>query len=71
MSCVYLDDILVTGKMEEHLQTLDTVLTRLEEAGLQLKEKKCSLINASVSRIPRPRFFFKDSALQKKRFEQS
>jgi len=42
---VYLDDILVSGKTEEeHIQRLDTVRTRLEEAGLQLKQKKCSFM---------------------------
>ncbi len=46
---VYLDDILVTGVTdEEHLQTLDVVLTRLQDAGLYIKgtnvnsfKKKC------------------------------
>ena len=33
--CVYLDDILVTGRSEEeHLQTLESVLSRLEQVGL-------------------------------------
>ena len=36
--CVYLDDILVTGAIEqEHLQNLDEVLSRLEAAGMRLK----------------------------------
>ena len=36
---VYLDDILVTGPSEEeHLSSLKQVLTRLQEAGLRLKE---------------------------------
>ena len=35
---VYLDDILVTGATEqEHLKNLDTVLSRLETAGMHLK----------------------------------
>ncbi len=46
---VYLDDILVTGVTdEEHLQTLNVVLTRLQDAGLYIKgtnvnsfKKKC------------------------------
>ena len=47
--CVYLDDILVTGTTkEEHLQRLDTVLQRLEEAGLRLKQGKCSFLLESV-----------------------
>ena len=46
---VYADDILVTGKTEqEHLQTLDAVLTRLEAAGLRLKQTKCTFMKPSV-----------------------
>ena len=40
----YLDDILITGVTdEEHLQNLDTVLSRLKEHGLQLKKGKCQI----------------------------
>lgn len=40
--CVYLDDILITGKTEaEHLQILDKVLSRLQEAGVRLRQSKC------------------------------
>ena len=47
---VYLDDVLITGKTdEEHLKTLDTVLTRLKEAGLRLKKMKCSFMADSVT----------------------
>ena len=47
--CVYLDDILVTGQSEaDHLRNLDTVLTRLEEAGIRLKPKKCLFMLPSV-----------------------
>ena len=46
--CVYIDDILVTGASEqEHLQTLDEVLTRLGEAGLKLKRSKCFFLQMS------------------------
>ena len=39
---VYIDDILITGETdEEHLQNLDTVISRLEKEGLRLKLKKC------------------------------
>ena len=39
---VYIDDILVVGTSEEeHLRTLDAVLTRLEAAGMRLKLSKC------------------------------
>ena len=48
-TCVYLDDILVTGKTEsEHIQNLEEVLTRLEKAGLRLKKQKCSFMLPSV-----------------------
>ena len=47
--CVYIDDILVTGETEqEHLQTLDEVLTRLSKAGLKLKQTKCAFTQPSV-----------------------
>ena len=39
---VYLDDIFMTGKNDkDHLQTLDQVLQRLQNAGLCLKRSKC------------------------------
>ena len=45
----YIDDILVTGStLEEHLQNLDAVLTRLEEARLRLNLKKCSFLQPSL-----------------------
>ena len=38
--CVYLDDILVTGKTEaDYLSNLYTVLTRLDDVGVHLKQK--------------------------------
>ena len=46
---VYIDDILITGvSKEEHLATLDQVLTRLETAGLRLKLPKCAFLRPSV-----------------------
>ena len=46
---VYLDDILITGQSEgEHLQRLDEVLTRLETAGLRLRQNKCTFMQSSV-----------------------
>ena len=46
---VYLDDMLITGRTdEEHLATLETVLGRLEQAGLRLQRKKCYYMMSSV-----------------------
>lgn len=45
---VYLDDILVTGRTEEHLSNLDAVLGRLEDAGMQAKQEKCELMPTEV-----------------------
>ena len=40
--CVYFDDISITGStLEEHLQNLDNVLTKIEKAGLKLNHSKC------------------------------
>ena len=48
--CVYLDDILVTGAIEEeHLANLAQVLQRLETAGMRLKCQKCAFLLPSVS----------------------
>ena len=48
-TCVYLDDILVTGKTEsEHIKNPEEVLIRLKKAGLRLKKQKCSFMLPSV-----------------------
>ena len=47
--CVYIDDILIMGRDDlEHLQTLDTVLLRLQSAGMRLKKAKCEYLKPSV-----------------------
>ena len=47
--CVYLDDILITGKTEsDHLKNLEAVLARLEEADMRLKQKKCGFMLPNV-----------------------
>ena len=48
--CVYLDDILVSGKDEkDHEKNLDLVFTVLSDAGLKLKREKCLLAQDSVT----------------------
>ena len=37
----YIDDILVSADVEEHIKNLDMVLKRLEKAGVTLKREKC------------------------------
>ena len=47
--CVYIDDILVTGRTEEeHLKHLLEVLRRLQAAGMRLKREKCFFLLPSV-----------------------
>ena len=47
---VYLDDVLITGKTEEeHFCSMEKVLSKLKEAGLRLKQKKCWFMNSSVT----------------------
>ena len=46
---VYLDDIILTGATKaKHIEMLDLVLGRLEEAGLRLKRKKCTFLADEV-----------------------
>ena len=46
---VYLDDILVTDKsLKKHCQNLETVLTRLSQAGLRLKSSKRTFFKPEV-----------------------
>ena len=48
-SLCYLDIVLVYGKSEEeHVQNLNAVLMRLEEAGLKLHPDKCEFLKLSV-----------------------
>ena len=45
----YLDDIVIFSKNElEHLQYLETVFKRLNDAGLKLKESKCDFFRSQI-----------------------
>ena len=47
---VYIDDLIITSPTEaEHLRVLETVLKRLENAGLKLKKEKCSFMLPEVN----------------------
>ena len=47
---VYLDDIIIYSKTaEEHLKHLETIFSRLEQAGLKLKRSKCKFFETRVS----------------------
>lgn len=49
MVLVYLDDLLVySSTFESHLARLETVLSRLREAGLKIKVEKCSFLQSEV-----------------------
>ena len=49
MVCVYIDDIIISGKTpEEHLHNLNEVLQCLEYAGLRLKKEKCLFCRPEV-----------------------
>lgn len=42
---IYLDDIIIFSQtIERHLERLEEVLHRLEQAGLKLKPQKCELV---------------------------
>lgn len=47
--CVFIDDIIVTGKSEaEHLANLEMLFDRLVVAGLRVKKSKCVFFQSSV-----------------------
>ena len=49
---MYIDDILITGKsIEEQLENLEAVLTRLEETGLRLKRDTCAFLLPTVEYV--------------------
>ena len=46
---VYIDDVLIFSRtLEEHLTHLQTVIGRIEEAGLKLKPSKCQFVRQEV-----------------------
>ena len=50
MTVAYLDDVLVTGRTaQEHETNLRTVLSRLQKAGVRLKQSKCEFHQKSVT----------------------
>ncbi len=56
--CVYLDDILVSGKSEaKHLNNLEQVLSRLQGVGAHLKKQKCDFMRPSVEHLARTWYF--------------
>ena len=47
---VYLDDIIILGSsFDDHLQNLQLVFERVQEAGLKLQPKKCAFLQTSVA----------------------
>lgn len=50
IAVLYLDDIVVFGKsFDDHFVNLEKVLSRLSEAGLKLKPKKCHFLQKEIS----------------------
>ena len=48
-SClVYLDDIIIFGKTEDHLENLEMVFQKIRQAGMKLKPRKCLLARQEV-----------------------
>jgi len=48
--CVYFDDLFITGKDDdEHLKTLETVLTIIKDNGLCVRKDKCKFLSDSVT----------------------
>ena len=46
---VYLDDVIILGRnFHDHLQNIQSVLHRIDEAGLKLKPPKCKFFRESV-----------------------
>ena len=45
---VYLDDVIIIGNFEEHLQNLRSVLQQLRESKLKLKPSKCYFFKTEV-----------------------
>ena len=49
---IYLDDLIIfSSTLEEHLERLDKVLTRLKECNLKLSPKKCKLMQRRVKYV--------------------
>ncbi len=47
---IYLDDIIIASKdTTSHIETLNSVLKRLQEAGLKLKLTKCELLKLGLN----------------------
>ena len=47
---IYLDDVVIFSKSpEEHIERLDAVLTKMEDAGLKLKPSKCEFFKRRIT----------------------
>ena len=47
---IYLDDVVIFSKSpEEHIEWLDAVLTKIEDAGLKLKPSKCEFFKCRIA----------------------